>query len=214
MAWLRARLRMVARLLAEGRIEDGRLLWAFLRVPRHLFVPPELAAASYGADAVELVDGQTLTCPDFVAQMVSLLALKPGQRVLEVGSGTGFQTAVLAACGVELTSIEVRPSLHRMAQDNLARARIRGVDLRLGDGAAGAPDRGPFDAILLSCAIEDVPPALLAQLAPGGRLVLPEGDPDRLQTLVLLERTEEGLQRTEVRAAWFVPMWRPDAAAG
>lgn len=211
MAWLRARLGMVRRLLVERRIEGWRVLRAFLRVPREAFVPPELARDSFGPAALPLPWGQPLTCPELVATMVTAAAVGPGDRVLEVGTGTGYQAAVLAACGAEVVSVEVRPELHQAARRCLAAAGVRGVELRLGDGAEGAPDLAPFDAIVLGCAIEPVPAALLVQLAPGGRLVYPEGDgtSEALQTLVVLRKTAAGLEREALRAAWFVPMVAP-----
>ncbi len=196
---------MVARLIRERRVSELRLAGVMLRVRRHRFVPPELELACYEPYAHELIDGQTLTCPDFVAQMVSLLELRPGDCVLEVGSGTGYQSAVLNAMGATVTTIEILPSLHQSARENLARRHIR-VDARLGDGALGAPDRAPFDAILVACAAFEVPPALLEQLAIGGRLVAPVGDPSRLQTLTRIRRTCSGLTQERIRAAWFVPM--------
>lgn len=206
MGWRAARLRMVARLLREGRIAYPRLLHAFLTTPRHLFVPPELAAAAYGPEALEIAEEQTLTCPDFVAMMTALIRPRPGHRVLEVGTGTGYQAAILAAHGAQVTSIEVLPTLHAMARAAHTRAKVRGVDLRLGDGALGAPDQAPFDGIVVACAADPIPPALLDQLAVGGRLVAPEGPADRVQTLVLIERTPTGFTREALRGAWFVPL--------
>lgn len=222
MAVLRARLGMVARLLREERVEDLPLLWALLRVPRHRFVPPELEALAYSPDALELSPahgGQTVTCPDFVSMMITAVGVRPGARVLEVGTGTGYQAALLAAMGAQVTSVEVRPEAHALARRFHTRAHgrrpwraDRRVELRLADGFAGAPDRAPFDAIIVGCAVEPIPEALLDQLAVGGRLVAPEGDPDRIQTLVRVERTAGGFEKTELRAAWFVPMVRADAA--
>ncbi len=214
---LRARLSMVARLLRGGRIEDWTVLGAFLRVPRHAFVPPELARAAHGPVALDQPWGQPITCPEFVATMVTAARVGPGSRVLEVGTGTGYQAAILARCGAEVVSIEVRDTIHAQAARIHAELQTPGLELRLGDGAFGAPDRAPFDAIVLGCAVEPLPPALLAQLAPGGRVVFPEGDGhnDRLQTLVVLENTPRGLVREALRAAWFVPLvpGDPDAAA-
>lgn len=202
----RARLAMMARLLRERRLEHPRQALAFLRVRRHEFVPAELRDSCYGPDALELEVGQTVTCPEFVAQMTGLLHLRPGARVLEVGTGTGYQAAILAAMGAQVVSIELRPALYELARRHMRDAKVKGVELRLGDGALGAPDLAPFDGVVMGCAPEVVPPALLEQLTVGGRLVAPVGPEDRLQTLTVVHRTAKGFERRAVRAAWFVPM--------
>lgn len=207
---LRARLRMVRRLHAEGRLHGLRHAGAMLRVPRHAFAPHDAPRDAYEDGSLDVGEDQTLSCPHFVAMMTGLLQLRRGDRVLEVGTGTGYQAAVLAAIGAEVTSIEIRPRLHAMARDNHAQLGIRGVDFRLGDGSQGAPDRAPFHGIVLACVPEEIPPTLLQQLAIGGRLVGPEGDPSRIQTLVHIERTPTGFSRQELRSAWFVPLVGPD----
>ncbi|MCB9681051.1 MAG: protein-L-isoaspartate(D-aspartate) O-methyltransferase [Alphaproteobacteria bacterium] len=209
-ATLRARLAMTARLVRERRVQDARLLWAFATVPRHRFVPAHLAAVAYTPDALQLDVDQTVTCPDFVAIMVSALRLRPGDRVLEVGTGTGYQAAILARMGARVTTVEVRPHLHAQARRHLRRCGLD-VDTRCADGAEGAADAGPFDGIVVGCAASRIPQALLDQLAMGGRLVAPEGDPDRLQTLVVVTRTAHGFVREPLRAAWFVPLQRATA---
>jgi protein-L-isoaspartate(D-aspartate) O-methyltransferase len=146
-----------------------------------------------------------MTCPGFVAQMTSLLEVRRGSRVLDVGTGTGYQAAVLAELGCEVTSVEILESMHELGAGNLQRAGYD-VELRLADGAHGASDRAPFDAILLACAPHNVPDELLEQLRVGGVLVAPEGDPELIQTLVRYRRSEDGWDREELRAAWFVPM--------
>ena len=198
-----ARRRMVAELERDGRLHDPALRRAFLRVRRHEFLPRAQRHLAYGVDAVEVLDEQTMTCPGFIAQMTELLEVTPGARVLDVGTGTGYQAAILARMGCSVTGIEVRASMHALALENLARAGLGEVDVRLGDGA-------PFDAILLACTPREIPAALLDQLAPGGRLVAPEGDHERIQSLVRLRKTPGGIQREEVRAAWFVPMVTPE----
>ena len=211
MQGLRGRLRLVRWLRREGRLVVARHAAAFLRVPRHLFVPEDQVASAYQAGVLEIGDDQTMTSADYVAHMTGLLRVRPGDRVLEVGTGTGYQAALLAAMGAEVTSIEIRAGLHAIACANHARFPVGSVELRLGDGAAGAPDRGPFDGIVLGCVPEQIPQALTEQLAMGGRLVGPEGPVDRVQTLVVIEKTRRGLERTEVRGAWFVPMVTTDA---
>ncbi|MCB9677957.1 MAG: methyltransferase domain-containing protein [Alphaproteobacteria bacterium] len=196
---------MVRWLHREGRLAGPRHAAAFLRVPRHRFVPAAQRHAAYRPGSPLVEAGQTLSSADHVALMTGLLRIRPGDRVLEVGTGTGYQAAILAALGAEVVSIEIRPELFTIAQRNHARLRT-GVELRLGDGSLGAPDRGPFQGIVLGCVPRELPAALLDQLAVGGRLVGPEGDPSRLQTLWMLERTPHGIERTALRGTWFVPM--------
>jgi len=197
---------MVARLVKNGRLHDASLRRAFERVPRHRFVPERHREACYQPGALELGPEQTITCPDFVALMIGLLELRAGDRVLEVGTGTGYQAAIIASMGAELTTIEVCEPLHRMAAANLAAQGLERVVACLGDGSLGAPDRAPFDGVVLGCAAPTAPPALVEQLAMGGRLVLPEGHPGRIQTLVRYTKTPAGLAREAIRAAWFVPL--------
>jgi len=197
---------MVARLVRDGRLRDPRLILAFLRGRRHLFVPESIANQAYGADALEVMDGQTITCPGYVAQMTSLLDVGPGSRVLDIGTGTGYQAAVLSALGCKVVSIEIRKSLHEFGRANLRRAGFHDVVLIHGDGALGAADHGPFDAIVLACAPEELPKSLLDPLVLGGRLVGPEGHTDSLQTLVRLTKTQTGHDTERIRGAWFVPM--------
>lgn len=139
--------------------------------------------------------------------MTELLDVAPGSRVLDVGTGTGYQAAVLAQLGCDVTSVEILESMHHFGAQNLRRAGYH-VDLRLADGAIGAPDRAPFDAIIAACSPHEYPRTLLEHLRIGGVLVGPEGDPDRIQTLVRYRRTRMGFDRDEIRAAWFVPMTR------
>ncbi len=197
---------MVARLVQDGRLRDPRLILAFLRVRRHLFVPDSMVDDAYIGDALEIMDGQTITCPGYVAQMTSLLQVKPGARVLDIGTGTGYQAAILAALGCTVVSIEIRQSLYEFGRANLRRAGFDDVVVIHGDGALGAADYAPFDAIVLACAPEELPKGLLNQLVVGGRMVGPEGHTDALQTLVRLTKTLSGHESERIRAAWFVPM--------
>lgn len=197
---------MVAHLVRDGRVRDPRLALAFLRVRRHLFVPDSIADQAYGVDALEVMDGQTITCPGYVAQMTSLLNVGPGSRVLDIGTGTGYQAAILSALGCKVVSIEIRKSLHEFGRANLRRTGFHDVVLIHGDGALGASDHGPFDAIVLACAPTELPKGLLDQLVLGGRMVGPEGHNDALQTLVRLTKTQTGHDTERIRGAWFVPM--------
>jgi protein-L-isoaspartate(D-aspartate) O-methyltransferase len=200
-------MRMVWRLVRDRRLTNPEVALALARVPRHLFLPEHLRHEAYHHGAVEVLDGQTMTCPGFVAQMTSLLEVRPGDRVLDVGTGTGYQAAVLAELGCEVTSVEILESMHRLGAANLRRGGY-GVDTRLADGALGAPDYAPFDAIIMACATTKVPTTLLEQLKTGGVLVAPEGDPERVQTLVRYRRTTSSYEREAFRAAWFVAMTR------
>lgn len=206
---LLGRLRLVAHAARDEALRDPRLLWALLRTPRRRFLPTADQPAPAEPRAASSLAGQTVTDAPFVARMIAAARLPPGARVLEIGTGTGYQAAVLAAMGCQVTTVEIVPALHALAAANLARCGHADAVCRLGDGAAGAPDRAPFDAILVACAAPAPSPALLDQLAPGGRLLMPEGPPDRVQTLVALERTPHGWTRIPLQAVWFVPMVTP-----
>lgn len=203
---LRERVKLVTRCLADPDLRDPRLLWALLRVPRTRFLPTDDRPPAWSAKAAASLEGQTVTDAPFVARTIADARLREGARVLEVGTGTGYQAAVLAAMGCDVTSIERVPALHAVARRNLAALGYAHVDLRCGAGEQGAPDRAPFDAILVACAAAAPPPALLAQLAPGGILMMPEGDPNRMQTWTRWQRTADGLERTPLRVTWFVPL--------
>jgi protein-L-isoaspartate(D-aspartate) O-methyltransferase len=202
------RIQMVTKLLGMGVLEDWRLLHAMIQVPRERFVPAGLARDPCALDAIALPDGTSITCPLFVARMLSLLDLKPGSRVLEIGTGVGYQTALLAMMDVEVTSIEIRPNLVATARENLAALKFDHVELRCADGAHGAPDRAPFDAVVIGCAADAVPSPLFDQLAIGGRLVAPVGHCDAIQTLTLFTRRATGIERRDIRPAFFVPLIR------
>jgi len=172
-------------------------------VPRHLFVDEALRARAYGDGALPIGCGQTLSQPLVVARMIERLRAAPGEKVLEIGTGSGYQTALLARMGYEVRTVErVAPLLLR-ARGNWERSGIAGVQARLGDGSLGWPEEAPFAAILVSAAAPRVPQALLEQLAPGRRLVLPVGSAFR-QTLRTLVRTAAGAEVEDGEECRFV----------
>jgi protein-L-isoaspartate(D-aspartate) O-methyltransferase len=203
----RVRSRMVARQLRRRGIADARVLGAMERVPREAFVPPELVEHAYDDAALPIGEAQTISQPYIVAAMCELLALDGSETVLDIGTGSGYAAAVLDELAAAVVSVEVVPELAERARAALAATGHPTVDLRLGDGRAGAPDRAPFDAIAVAAATAAVPPALVDQLALGGRLVVPLGD-RRGQQLVRLEKTEQGLAETRSVACRFVPLVR------
>ncbi|MGA3006639.1 MAG: protein-L-isoaspartate(D-aspartate) O-methyltransferase [Opitutaceae bacterium] len=185
---------------------------AMRAVPREHFVPPELAAQAQKDRPLPIGYGQTISQPSLVAFMTAQLGLAPHSRVLEIGTGTGYQTAILAELAAEVYSIERIPELSAAAGRRLARLGYKNIALRIDDGARGWPEAVPFDAILLTAAAPEVPPRLLAQLKIGGRLVAPEGGSGESQTLLLVEKTDPGtIRRFDLGAVHFVPLVSGDA---
>jgi protein-L-isoaspartate(D-aspartate) O-methyltransferase len=188
------------------RIADPRVVDAIAAVPRELFVAPELAAAAYVDAPLRIGGGQTISQPTLVARMCELLALAPRDRVLDVGSGSGYHAAVLSRLCRHVYGIELDPQLAARAQRSLAAAGIANVTLVTGDGALGLPDLAPFDAInVAATARDEVPPALEHQLAAGGRLVVPVARGGEEQ-LVFVVRGPDGLERRLLDAVRFVPL--------
>ncbi|MGI5192629.1 protein-L-isoaspartate(D-aspartate) O-methyltransferase [Streptomyces sp. CA-288835] len=194
----------LARALAAAGIRDERLLEAVRTTPRTEFVPAGQVAATYRDEPIAIGQGQVTTQPSLSAMMIECLALDGSEHVLEIGTGLGFQTALLARLAADVVSIEMRPDLARQARGNLARQRVQNVELRVGDGSGGVPDRAPYDAVVVSAAFPEVPAPLIAQLRPSGRLVQPIG-PGGHERVVCFVRTPSGLeQRRMVTAARFV----------
>jgi protein-L-isoaspartate(D-aspartate) O-methyltransferase len=196
---------MVERQLWRRGITDERVLAAMLRVPREAFVPPELSAAAYDDAALPIGEEQTISQPFIVATMCELLALDGSEHVLDVGTGSGYAAAVLDELAASVVSIERIPALAARARRALERTGHGRVEVRVGDGSLGVPDRAPFDAIAVAAATDHLPPALLEQLAPGGRMVLPRGS-RRGQRLVRIVHTADGPVETASLACRFVPL--------
>jgi protein-L-isoaspartate(D-aspartate) O-methyltransferase len=196
---------MVDRQLRRRGISDRRVLAAMEAVPREAFVPPELTRHAYDDSALSIGEGQTISQPYIVAQMCSLLELEGAERVLDVGTGSGYAAAVLDELAAHVTSIERLEALAVRARSALEETGHSSVEVRIGDGRLGAPDRAPFDAIAVAAATDRVPPALYDQLAVGGRLVLPRGG-SRGQRLVTVVRREDGSVETVSLGCRFVPL--------
>jgi protein-L-isoaspartate(D-aspartate) O-methyltransferase len=199
------RRRMVEQQLARRGIVDPRVLAAMGTVPRDLFLPDELRPEAYADRAVSIDCGQTISQPYIVALMTEALALSGREKVLEVGTGSGYQTAVLARLAAGVVSIERHAALSDTAAARLRQLGIHNVELHVGDGTLGWPADAPFDSIIVTAAAGVVPPALVEQLAEGGRLVIPVGD-DRSQLLELMQKTAAGLQTTRLTGCRFVPL--------
>ena len=197
---------LVREIVGAG-VRDPRLVDAFREVPRAGFVPPELVERAYLDRPLPIPHEQVTTQPSLSARMIEALELTGSERVLEVGTGYGFQTALLShLCGF-VWSVERWPDVAVTARDNLARHRARNAEVVVGDGTEGLPEHAPYDAILVSAAFPSVPPPLAKQLAPGGRLVQPIGS-GGLEEVVLFEKGPEGLvRRRTVTGAHFVRLY-------
>jgi protein-L-isoaspartate(D-aspartate) O-methyltransferase len=199
-----ARERMVREQIQARGVRDPRVLEAMRRVPRHELVPEDQRELAYEDRPLPIGRGQTISQPFVVAAMTEALALRGSERVLEIGTGSGYQAAVLALLCQQVYSIELEPELAKRARADLARIGAANVEVRQGDGFRGWPEHAPFDAIIVTAAPDQVPPPLIEQLAVGGRLVIPVGDAQ--QHLLLLRKTPQGIEREELFGVRFVPM--------
>ncbi|HEX4824987.1 MAG TPA: protein-L-isoaspartate(D-aspartate) O-methyltransferase [Candidatus Polarisedimenticolaceae bacterium] len=196
--------RMVEAQIAARGVQDPAVLEAMRTVPRHLFVPETEQLIAYSDGPVAIGLGQTISQPFVVALMTALARPHAGSRILEVGTGCGYQAAILDACGASVWSIELEPELSSRAAETLASLGMTNARLRVGDGSAGWPEEAPFEAIVVTAAPRAIPEALLDQLAIEGRLVIPVGG--ATQDLLVVTRRTDGFHRESVLPVRFVPL--------
>jgi protein-L-isoaspartate(D-aspartate) O-methyltransferase len=203
--WAEARARMVSEQLERRGIRDPRVLDAMRNVPRHLFVPPERQASAYDDQALSIGDGQTISQPYMVAVMTEALSVAAGARILEIGTGSGYQAAILAVLAREVITIERRPGLAAAAGRRLASLGFTNVTVVVADGSVGYPGAAPYDAVLATAGAPQVPASLRTQLADGARLVVPVGSAFH-QDLVVIERRGETFVESRGEGCVFVPL--------
>ena len=198
---------MVERQLKRRGITDAQILEAFRAVPREAFVGEEYAHLAYGDHPLPIEAGQTISQPYIVALMIEAAAIKRGDKVLEVGSGSGYAAAVISRIAAKVIGIERQHDLVEVSRSRMAQLGYDNVEIVEGDGTKGAPREAPFDAILAAASGSHVPKALLDQLGPGGRLVMPVGQPGWVQKLVKVTKREDGsLQQSDLGDVRFVPL--------
>ena len=203
--FLNQRIAMVELQLRSRGIRDQRVLEAMLHVPRHEFVPPSLQADAYADMPLPIGSGQTISQPYIVAAMLEALQIRPSDRVLEIGTGSGYMTALLAVLAAQVVSIERHAELVERARAVLARLGYQNVQIVVGDGSQGYPPAAPYDRIIASAAAPSIPTALLEQLNEGGRMVIPVGPP-HTQQLQLVRKINGQMEMTPLDPCRFVPM--------
>ena len=201
-----ARVDMVREQIENRGIRDPRVLTAMREVPRHLFVPQKLQPKAYTDRPLPIGDGQTISQPYIVALMTEVLSLTASSRVLEIGTGSGYQAAVLAAVAGDVYTIEIKARLYEQADRTLRALQLDKVKTRLGDGYYGWAEQAPFDAVMITAAVDHIPPPLLRQLKDGGRLVLPLGNPFSYQNLVLVTKHAQDYTVKQITGVLFVPL--------
>jgi protein-L-isoaspartate(D-aspartate) O-methyltransferase len=198
--------RMIQRLREHYKIRDEKVLEVMRNIPRHFFVPTALKSQTYGDNAVPIAEGQTLSQPYIVARMTELLELSGNEKVLEVGAGSGYQTSILSKLAGSIFAIERIPQLAAEAQERIKSLGLRNVTIRCSDGTIGWEIYSPFDAILIAAGSPDIPQPLIKQLRIGGKLVMPVGKTQELQTLVRVTKSENGTKIEDFGACSFVPL--------
>ena len=199
---------MVEEQIAARGVKDPRVLEAMRTVPRHAFVPDAVARLAYHDSPLPIGHGQTISQPYIVAYMTEALALEPDHRVLEVGTGSGYQAAVLSPLVEEVYTIEIVPELAARARHTLETLGYANVHVREGDGYAGWPERAPFARIIVTAAPERIPQPLVDQLAPGGVMVIPVGERNSMQWMTIVERRPTGVVERRTIPVAFVPLTR------
>ncbi len=209
-AYALERQRLVESQLKARDIVDPRVLAAMNAVPRHRFMPEYLAPLAYSDQPLPIGSGQTISQPYIVALMSQWAEVQPGHKVLEVGTGSGYQAAVLARLTDRVFTIELRPELASAATKRLLELGYGAIQTRCGDGYQGWPEEAPFDAILVTATAPEVPPALVSQLKEGGRLVIPVGRPGSVQQLLRLRKVKGEIREEERLPVLFVPLLKPE----
>ena len=204
--YARLRERMVKEQIEARGVYDQRVLAAMRKVPRHLFVPEALRNSAYGDFPLPIGEGQTISQPYIVARMTELLQLKGDERVLEIGTGSGYQAAILSLLAKEVYTIEIVEGLAKSAENRLKDLGYSNVTVRFGDGYLGWTEAAPFDAIIITCAPPYLPDSLVRQLKDNGRIVAPMGEEMETQILTVFQKKGSQLVKTEYEPVRFVPM--------
>jgi len=198
--------RMVSTQIHSRGISSQRVLDAMAKVPRHLFVPEQLASKAYSDHPLPIGEGQTISQPYIVALMTDSLNLNGRENVLEVGTGSGYQAAVLAELVSRVTTVEIKQPLHKKATRLLEDLGYENIATVFGDGYYGHPPTAPYDCIMITAAVDHIPPPLIRQLKTGGRLILPLGNPFSYQNLALIHKKEDQIFVKQITGVLFVPM--------
>lgn len=204
----RLRDHMVRNQIVHRGITHKSTLDAMRKVERHLFVPANSQKSAYEDGPLPIGYGQTISQPFIVAYMTELIAPKSGDKVLEIGTGSGYQAAILAEIVHIVYTIEIVPELGTQAKKRLSNLGYNNVEVIIGDGYNGLPEKGPFDAIVVTAAAEHIPPPLIEQLKEGGKMIIPVGSPFMVQTLILVEKKGKEIKSTNLMAVRFVPFTR------